>query len=65
MDGTLIEAWASHKSFRPKAEPPRPGSGTRAVDFHGEARSNDTHPSTTDPDARLYKKSKGREAKLS
>jgi len=65
VDGTLIEAWASHKSFRPKAEPPRPGSGTREVDFHGEARSNATHQSTTDPDARLYKKSKGSEAKLS
>jgi hypothetical protein len=65
VDGTLIEAWASHKSFRPKEEPPRPGSGTREVDFHREARSNDTHQSTTDPDARLYKKSKGSEAKLS
>jgi len=65
VDGTLIEAWASHKSFRPKAEPPRPGSGTHEVDFHGEARSNETHQSTTDPDARLYKKSKGSEAKLS
>jgi len=65
VDGTLIEAWASPKSFRPKAEPPRPGSGTREVDFHGEARSKDTHPSTTDPAARLYKKSKGSEAKRS
>jgi transposase len=65
VDGTLIEAWASPKSFRPKAEPPRPGSGTREVDFHGEAQSKDTHPSTTDPAARLYKKSKGSEAKRS
>src|SRR3972149_1552732 len=64
VDGTLIEAWASQKSFRPKdGEPP---SGTpREADFHGQRRSNDTHQSTTDPDARLYKKSKGSEAKLS
>jgi transposase len=65
VDGTQIEAWASHKSFRPKGggQPPE-GSG-READFHGEGRSNETHPSTTDPDARLYKKSKGSEAKLS
>ena len=65
VDGTLIEAWASHKSFRPKdgGEPPR-GNG-REVDFHGERRNNETHQSTTDPDARLYKKSKGSEAKMS
>ena len=60
VDGTLIEAWASMKSFRPKdgsGEPPSPGrNGER--DFHGEARSNETHASTTDPDARLYKKAK-------
>jgi transposase len=65
VDGTLIEAWASQKSFRPKdtAEPP---TGTpREADFHGEQRSNETHQSTTDPDARLYKKSQGSEAKLS
>ena len=59
MDGTLIEAWASMKSFRPKdggAEPPVPGrNGERQ--FHGEKRTNETHASTTDPDARLYKKS--------
>ena len=65
VDGTLIEAWASHKSFRPKDEEPKPGEGSREVNFHGESRSNDTHQSTTDPEARLYKKSKGSEAKLS
>jgi hypothetical protein len=63
VDGTLIEAWASHKSFRPKDE--RPGGGSGEVNFHGETRSNDTHQSTTDPQARLYKKTKGSEAKLS
>lgn len=66
VDGTLIEAWASLKSFRPKdgsGEPPAPGSnGDR--DFHGEKRSNRTHASTTDPDARLLRKSAGQEAKL-
>jgi transposase len=63
VDGTLLEAWASQKSFRPKQEPP---TGTpREADFHGEQRSNETHQSTTDPEARLYKKSKGAEAKLS
>lgn len=66
VDGTLIEAWASIKSFRPKdgsGEPPGPGrNGAR--DFHDEARSNETHASTTDPDARLYKKAKGQAAKL-
>jgi transposase len=65
VDGTLIEAWASHKSFRPKDEGPDAGGGNREVNFHGERRSNETHQSTTDPEARLYKKSKGREAKLS
>jgi len=66
VDGTLIEAWASMKSFRPKdgsGEPLGPGrNGER--DFHGEARSNETHASTTDPDARLYRKAKGQAAKL-
>ena len=63
VDGTLIEAWASHKSFRRKDEEgPGPGAGS---DFHGEKRTNDTHESKTDPDARLYKKSYGKEAKLS
>src|SRR4051794_5669811 len=67
VDGTLIQAWASMKSFRPKdgsGEPPAPGrNGAR--DFHGERRSNDTHASTTDPEARLYRKGRGKEAKLS
>jgi transposase len=68
VDGTLIEAWASLKSFKNKdgvgKEPPDdPGNPT--VDFRGENRSNDTHASTTDPEARLAKKSKGKEAKLS
>lgn len=62
VDGTLIEAWASQKSFRPKDES---GSTPREADFHGQRRSNETHQSTTDPEARLYKKSKGSEAKLS
>jgi transposase len=66
VDGTLIEAWASMKSFRPKdgsGEPPGPGrNGDR--DFHGERRSNDTHASTTDPDARLARKSSGQASKL-
>ena len=64
VDGTLIEAWASQKSFRRKdgkGKPPGPGG---EVDFHGEKRKNQTHESTTDPDARLFKKSKGSEAKL-
>ncbi len=65
VDGTLIEAWASHKGFRHKDEGPRPNGSGGEVDFHGEQRSNDTHQSTTDPEARLYKKSKGSEAKLS
>ena len=59
VDGTLLEAWASHKSFRPKD-----GGGGDGSDFHGEQRSNATHASTTDPDARLLRKGKGREAKL-
>ena len=66
VDGTLIEAWASMKSFRPKdgsGEPPAPGrNGER--DFHGEKRSNETHASTTDPDARLLRKAAGQAAKL-
>ncbi len=70
VDGTLIEAWASLKSFRPKGEKPEdreppddPGNPT--VGFHGEKRSNKTHESTTDPEAKLAKKGKGKEAKLS
>jgi transposase len=66
VDGTLIDAWASMKSFRPKdgsGEPPAPGrNGER--NFHNEKRSNDTHASTTDTDARLYRKADGRESRL-
>jgi transposase len=66
VDGTLLEAWASMKSFRPKdgsGDPPSPGrNGDR--DYHGEKRSNQTHASTTDPDARLARKSNGQSAKL-
>jgi transposase len=64
VDGTLLEAWASHKSFRRKDGGDAPGGGSRDVDFHGEKRTNETHQSTTDPDARLYKKSTGSEASL-
>ena len=67
VDGTLVEAWASLKSFRAKDgsdEPPAPGrNGERQ--FHGERRKNDTHASTTDPDAKLYRKSNHAAAKLS
>ena len=66
VDGTLLEAWASPKSFRPKDgsdEPPGPGrNGER--DFRGERRRNDTHAATTDPDARLFRKGPGKEARL-
>jgi transposase len=66
VDGTLLEAWASHKSFKPRDTPPDPpsGDGNAAVDFRGERRRNTTHQSTTDPDARLYKKGAGRPAHL-
>lgn len=76
VDGSLIEAWASHKSFvrkdghppdadqTPPSAPGDPDPGNPTVDFHKEKRSNATHQSATDPDARLYKKSRGREAKL-
>lgn len=68
VDGTLIDAWASAKSFRPKGDktkrpPDDPGNPT--VDFHGERRGNATHESATDPEARLAKKSAGKEARLS
>jgi transposase len=67
VDGTLVEAWASLKSFQRKdgsnAPPEDPGNPT--VDFHGEKRSNQTHASTTDPDALLARKGNGKEAKLS
>jgi hypothetical protein len=61
VDGTLIEAWASHKSFRPK-DGSDDGDGTN---FHKQKRTNETHASATDPDSRLYRKAAGREAKLS
>jgi transposase len=71
VDGTLIEAWASMKSFVPKRGDDAPagkgrGSGGRNAerDFHGQKRKNDTHFSTTDPDARLFRKGAGKEAKL-
>jgi transposase len=68
VDGTLLEAWASLKSFqrkdgKPMAPPDDPGNAT--VDFHGEKRTNETHQSKTDPDAKLGRKGKGKEAKLS
>jgi transposase len=59
VDGTLIAAWASQKSFRPKD-----GSDNDGTDFHGRKRRNDTHASSTDPDSRLYRKASGQEAKL-
>jgi transposase len=62
VDGTLIEAWAGQKSFKKKGS--GPGGGGSGEDFHGERRLNETHESTTDPDARLYRKGKGKEAKL-
>jgi transposase len=70
VDGTLIEAWASLKSFRPKdekpkdSEPPEGPKSNRWVDFKGEKRSNATHESKTDPEAKLYRKGFGKEAKL-
>src|SRR5207247_3645420 len=65
-DGTLVEAWASLKSFKRKDEPPAPpdAPGNPTVDFHGERRSNATHASTTDPEARLARKGTGQEARL-
>jgi len=65
VDGTLIDAWASHKSFRPKDDDEPPQSGNKERNFHEEKRSNRTHQSTTDSDAELMKKSKGKEARLS
>lgn len=67
VDGTLIEAWASMKSVKPKdgsGEPPEGGGRNLDADFHGHKRSNATHGSSTDADARLYKKGRGKEAKL-
>jgi len=60
VDGTLIEAWASQKSFQPKQGGPAGDGGN----FHGQQRRNDTHASTSDPDSRLYPKSQGSEARL-
>ena len=67
VDGTLVEAWASLKSFQQKdgKNPPPDDPGNPTVDFHGEKRSNQTHESTTDPDAMLARKGSGKEAKLS
>ncbi len=76
VDGTLLDAWASHKSFQPKDPPaggdarpaPDPAAQTEGrnaeVDFHGQKRTNDTHQSTTDPEARLFRKSRNTAAKL-
>jgi IS5 family transposase len=68
VDGTLIEAWAGQKSFQKKegsSQPPADGGSNPTVNFHGEKRSNATHESTTDPEARLYRKGPGKEARLS
>lgn len=67
VDGTLIEAWASLKSIRPKDGPPPPrgGDGSGMVDFKGQRRTNETHESSTDPDAKLMRKGNGQPAKLS
>ena len=68
VDGTLLEAWASHKSLRRRdgdaAEPPPDDPGNPSVNFRGERRSNATHRSTSDPDARLYRKAEGQPSKL-
>ena len=68
VDGTLVEAWASMKSFKPKQDggddPPADGGRNAEADFKGEKRSNETHASTSDPDAMLYRKGSGMEAKL-
>jgi len=67
VDGTLLEAWASLKSFKKVGDddPPPDDPGNPTVNFHGEPRSNATHASTTDPDAKLARKGNGKEAKLS
>jgi hypothetical protein len=67
VDGTLLEAWASHKSFKPKDGPGGPAAAAGRnveVDFHGQTRSNQTHRSTTDPEALLARKSAGTPARL-
>ena len=66
VDGTLLDAWASMKSFRPKGEdgpPPGDGGRNRAVDFRGERRLNETHESRTDPFARLARRGPGKDAR--
>ena len=68
VDGTLIEAWAGHKSFQKKdaaVSDEKDDGGNPTIDFRGEQRTNNTHQSTTDPESRLYRKGKGKEAKLS
>src|SRR5437016_6112686 len=67
VDGTLLEAWASHKSFQPKHRPrgPMPPGRNAEVDFRGQRRTNETHASTTDPEARMARKSHATAAKLS
>jgi len=69
VDGTLLEAWASHKSFRAKNDkgsgPPSAGGRNAEVNFHGERRTNETHASTTDPEARMARKGNATAAKLS
>ena len=66
VDGTMIQAWSSMKSVKPiePGEPPPPGGRNAETDFHGETRTNATHASTTDPEAKLYRKSAGTEARL-
>jgi hypothetical protein len=68
VEGTLIEGWASMKSFKPKdgsGEPPVDGGGrNQDAELHGQPRSNETYVSSTDPEARLYRKGQGKEAKL-
>lgn len=64
VDATLIEAWASLKSFKPKGTKGGPGDGNGWIDFKGQSRRNDTHESTTDPEAKLVRKGDGKEAKL-
>ena len=64
VDGTLIEAWAGAKSFKPKDGPPPPPDGRGGVDFRGTPRTNDTHGCTTDPEAMSARRGKGKEAKL-
>jgi IS5 family transposase len=68
VDGTLLEAWASVKSFQPrdkKSSPPPDDPGNPTMNFHGEKRSNQTHESKSDPEAQLARKGRGKEAKLS